>query len=83
MNPTDLPAPDPRPGVAVPIYWQGAAKKIPMPKVWPANDRVDVGSRAGFPKLRGEHWPVTAEGLMLYNLWREHGVRALCVPLNP
>jgi hypothetical protein len=83
MMPSRVPQ-DRRPGVAVAIVYRlpgGAA----MPAPWPENAQINgayvVSERRGY--CTQEYWPVTANAIMLYGLWKLHGVRALCVPLNP
>lgn len=84
MNPPSPPLPpDPRPGVAVKIgYRVPGGQPIPVP--WSENAQINGYVTEGH---RGhcvhEYWPVTANALMLYSLWKTHGVRALCVPVIP
>lgn len=71
---------DPRPGVAVTIGYRLPGGRA-MPAPWPENAQINGPPKGGC--RTHEYWPVTANGILLYGLWKTHGVRALCVPLNP
>jgi hypothetical protein len=75
---------DPYPGVAVKIGYRLPSGSA-MPAPWPENAQINNGyiTTGARGHCTHEYWPVTANGIMLYSLWRSHGVRALCVSLGP